>query len=91
MKLDYQIIHNINNYYKDGFANYDYVNTEIWISNESLCKLINKIFNLDICLNIKKEIDKRLSMDIWHYLSDNGKKLHLIGIYGDNFLNDWKY
>ena len=86
--IDYEISHNLNNYRDDnGFAHYDYVNSSIWIREQSLCDIVNKEFNLDITPKIRKIIDKELSENIYHYLSNNA----ISGIYGDNFLNEWKY
>jgi hypothetical protein len=88
--IDYAISHNLNNYRDDNGAHYDYVNSDIWIREQSLCDIINKEFNLDIIPLVRKIISKELSENIWHYLSDNGIN-GITGIYGDNFLNEWKY
>lgn len=86
--IDYEISHNLNNYRDDnGFAHYDYVNSSIWIREQSLCDIINKKFNLDLIPRTKKIIDKELSENIYKYFSNNA----ITGIYGDNFLNEWKY
>ena len=72
-----------------GSAIYDYVDTDIIIWNTELCYIVNNEFDLSLTPGIKEKIDKELSIEIWHYLSNRGSELHITGTYGDHYLNDW--
>lgn len=87
MKLDYSLIHLINNYKnEDGFSKYDYVGSTIWFSKQELCDEISEFLGIDIPLETKVNVTKEQMESVWKLL--DGRK-DLIGMYGDDFLNDW--
>ena len=86
MKLDYRLLDIIDNYHKDGFAHYDYVRSEIWFSKPELCDEVGEFLGIDIPLETNVDVTKE-QMESVHKLL-NGRK-DLIGMYGDDFLNDW--
>ena len=88
-RLDYSIRHNINNYMDGGAAKYDYIDSDIIIWNIELCYIVNTEFDLNLIPEQIEKIDKDLANNIWHYLDKRGEELHLSGLYGDNFLNNW--
>lgn len=87
MKLDYTLLHIVNNY-KDntGFCHYDYVGSTIWFSKQELCDEISEFLGIDIPLETKVNVTKEQMESVWKLL--DGRK-DLIGMYGDDFLNDW--
>jgi hypothetical protein len=87
MRLDYTLLHIVNNY-KDntGFCHYDYVGSTIWFSKQELCDEVSEFLGIDIPLETKVDVTKE-QMESVHKLLDGRKDL--IGMYGDDFLNDW--
>ena len=87
MKLDYTLLHIVNNY-KDntGFCHYDYVGSTIWFSKQELCDEVSEFLSIDIPLETKVNVTKEQMESVWKLL--DGRK-DLIGMYGDDFLNDW--
>ena len=88
MKLDYQLINIINNYKDGGCSKYDYVRSEIWFSKQELCDEVGKFLNIDIPIETNVTVTKNQMDDVYKLL--DGRK-GLIGMYGDDFLNDWRY
>jgi len=89
MRLDYNLSHIIDNYKgKDGFAHYDYVRSEIWFSKQELCDEVGKFLGIDIPIETKVIVTKEQIQSVWRLL--DGRK-DLIGMYGDEFLNEWTY
>lgn len=86
MKLDYTLLHIVNNY-KDntGFCHYDYVSSTIWFSKQELCDEVSEFLDIDIPLETKVNVTKEQMESVWKLL--DGRK-DLIGMYGDDFLND---
>lgn len=87
MKMDYILTHLINNYKTDGSSKYDYVGSTIWFSKQELCDEISEFLGIDIPLETKVNVTKE-QMENVHTLLSDGKR-NLIGMYGDDFLNDW--
>ncbi len=87
MKLDYTLLHIVNNY-KDntGFSHYDYVGSTIWFSKQELCDEVSEFLGIDIPLETKVNVTREQMNSVWKLL--NGRK-GLIGMYGDDFLNEW--
>lgn len=87
MKLDYTLLHLINNY-KDntGFCHYDYIGSTIWFSKQELCDEVSEFLGIDIPLETKVNVTREQMNSVWKLL--DGRK-GLIGMYGDDFLNDW--
>lgn len=86
MKMDYSLIHLINNYKIDGSSKYDYVGSTIWFSKQELCDEVSEFLGIDIPLETEVDVTREQMESVWKLL--NGRK-DLIGMYGDNFLNDW--
>ena len=86
MKLDYDLTNIINNYKEDGLTKYDYVGSTIWFSKRELCDEVSEFLGIDIPLETKVNVTKE-QMESVHKLLDGRKDL--IGMYGDDFLNDW--
>ena len=86
MKLDYSLTHLINNYMNDGCAKYDYVGSTIWFSKQELCDEVSDFLSIDIPLETNVNVTREQMESVWKLL--NGRK-DLIGMYGDDFLNDW--
>ena len=87
MKLDYDLTHLINNYKgEDGLAKYDYVGSTIWFSKQELCDEVGKFLNMTIPLEAHVSVSKEQMESVWRLL--DGRK-DLIGMYGDEFLNEW--
>ena len=87
MRLDYDLTHLINNYKdEDGLAKYDYVGSTIWFSRQELCDEVSKFLNMYIPLEAKVSVSREQMESVWRLL--DGRK-DLIGMYGDEFLNDW--
>lgn len=86
MKLDYSLIHLISNYKTDGSSKYDYVGSTIWFSKQELCDEMSKFLGIDIPLETKVSVSKEQMESVWKLLDC---RKDLIGMYGDNFLNDW--
>lgn len=87
MKMDYILTHQINNYKTDGSAKYDYVGSTIWFSKQELCDEVSEFLGIDIPLETKVDVTRE-QMESVHTLLSDGKR-SLIGMYGDDFLNDW--
>lgn len=87
MKMDYILTHQINNYKTDGSAKYDYVGSTIWFSKQELCDEVSELLGIDIPLETKVNVTRE-QMESVHTLLSDGKR-SLIGMYGDDFLNDW--
>ena len=87
MKMDYILTHQINNYKTDGSVKYDYVGSTIWFSKQELCDEVSEFLGIDIPLETKVSVTKE-QMESVHTLLSDGKR-SLIGMYGDDFLNDW--
>ena len=87
MRLDYTLLHIVNNY-KDntGFSHYDYVGSTIWFSKQELCDEVSEFLGIDIPLETKVNVTREQMESVWKLL--HGRK-DLIGMYGDDFLNDW--
>lgn len=85
--MDYILTHQINNYKTDGSAKYDYVGSTIWFSKQELCDEVSEFLGIDIPLETKVNVTKE-QMENVHTLLLDGKR-SLIGMYGDDFLNDW--
>jgi hypothetical protein len=86
MKLDYSLIHLINNYKnEDGSSKYDYVGSTIRFSKQELCDEISEFLGIDIPLETNVNVTKEQLESVRKLL--DGRKL--IGMYGDDFLNDW--
>ena len=87
MRLDYTLLHIVNNY-KDntGFCHYDYVGSTIWFSKQELCDEVSEFLGIDIPLETKVNVTREQMNSVWKLL--DGRK-DLIGMYGDDFLNDW--
>lgn len=88
MKLDYTLLHIVNNY-KDntGFCHYDYVGSTIWFSKQELCDEVSEFLGIDIPLETKVNVTRE-QMESVHTLLSDGKR-SLFGLYGDDFLNDF--
>ena len=87
MKLDYTLLHIVNNYKgEDGFSHYDYVGSTIWFSKQELCDEVSEFLGIDIPLETKVNVTKEQMESVWKLL--DGRK-DLIGMYGDDFLNKW--
>jgi len=87
MKLDYNLTNIINNYKdEDGLAKYDYVGSIIWFSKQGLCDEVSEFLGIEIPLETKVSVSKE-QMESVHKLLYGRKGL--IGMYGDDFLNDW--
>lgn len=86
MKLDYTLLHLINNYMTDDGAKYDYVGSTIWFSKQELCDEVSEFLGIDIPLETKVDVTREQMESVWKLL--DGRK-DLIGMYGDDFLNDW--
>lgn len=86
MKLDYTLLHIVNNY-KDntGFCHYDYVGSTIWFSKQELCDEVSEFLGIDIPLETMVDVTREQMESVWKLL--DGRK-DLIGMYGDDFLND---
>ena len=87
MKMDYILTHQINNYMTDGFAKYDYVGSTIWFSKQELCDEVSEFLGIDIPLETRVDVTRE-QMESVHTLLLDGKR-NLIGMYGDDFLNDF--
>lgn len=87
MKMDYILTHQINNYMTDGSAKYDYVGSTIWFSKQELCDEVSEFLGIDIPLETKVDVTRE-QMESVHKLLLDGKR-SLIGMYGDDFLNDF--
>ena len=85
--MDYILTHQINNYKTDGSAKYDYVGSTIWFSKQELCDEVSEFLGIDIPLETKVDVTRE-QMESVHKLLLDGKR-SLIGMYGDDFLNDW--
>lgn len=86
--MDYILTHLINNYKnEDGSSKYDYVGSTIWFSKQELCDEVSEFMGIDIPLETKVNVTKE-QMESVHTLLLDGKR-SLIGMYGDDFLNDW--
>ena len=87
MRLDYTLLHIVNNY-KDntGFCHYDYVGSTIWFSKQELCDEVSEFLGIDIPIETKVNVTREQMESVWKLL--DGRK-DLIGMYGDDFLNDW--
>ena len=70
----------------DGCAKYDYVGSTIWFSKQELCDEVSEFLGIDISLETKVNVTKEQMNSVWKLL--DGRK-DLIGMYGDDFLNDW--
>ena len=77
MKLDY----NLKNYN----SHYDYVRSEIWLSKQELCDEVSEFLGIDIPLETNVTVTKEQMERVHKLLLDKG---NLIGMYGDEFLND---
>ena len=86
MKMDYILTHQINNYMTDGSAKYDYVGSTIWFSKQELCDEVSEFLGIDIPLETRVDVTREQMESVWKLL--DGRK-DLIGMYGDDFLNDW--
>ena len=87
MKLDYDLTNVINNYKgEDGFAHYDYVRSEIWFSKQELCDEVSEFLGIDIPIETSVTVTKEQFESVYLLL---GKRNDLIGLYGDDFLNEW--
>lgn len=87
MKIDYILTHQINNYNTNGSAKYDYVGSTIWFSKQELCDEVSEFLGIDIPLETKVNVTRE-QMESVHTLLSDGKR-SLIGMYGDDFLNDF--
>ena len=86
--MDYILTNIINNYKdEDGLAKYDYVGSTIWFSKQELCDEVGKFLGIDIPLETKVDVTKEQMESVHTLLSDGNR--NLIGMYGDDFLNDW--
>ena len=85
--MDYILTYQINNYKTDGSAKYDYVGSTIWFSKQELCDEVSEFLGIDIPLETKVDVTRE-QMESVHELLSDGKR-SLIGMYGDDFLNDW--
>ena len=85
--MDYILTHQINNYRIDGSAKYDYVGSTIWFSKQELCDEVSEFLGIDIPIETKVDVTRE-QMESVHKLLLDGKR-SLIGMYGDDFLNDW--
>ena len=84
--MDYILTNIINNYKdEDGLAKYDYVGSTIWFSKQELCEVGN-LLNMYIPLEAKVSVSRKQLESVRKLL--DGRK-DLIGMYGDDFLNDW--
>ena len=70
----------------DGCAKYDYVGSTIWFSKQELCDEVSDFLSIDIPLETNVNVTREQMESVWKLL--NGRK-DLIGMYGDDFLNDW--
>lgn len=88
MKVDYMLHHIINNYVDDDYVvHYDYIRSEIWFSKQELCDEVSEFLGIDIPLETKVNVTRE-QMESVHTLLSDGKR-SLIGMYGDDFLNDF--
>lgn len=85
--MDYILTHQINNYMTDCSAKYDYVGSTIWFSKQELCDEVSEFLGIDIPLETRVSVTKEQMESVYTLLSDG--KRNLIGMYGDDFLNDW--
>ena len=78
MKLDYTLLHIVNNY-KDntGFCHYDYVGSTIWFSKQELCDEVSEFLGIDIPLETKVNVTREQMNSVWKLL--DGRK-DLIGM-----------
>lgn len=76
----------INNYMIDGRTKYDYVKSDVWLRDESLCEIAKKTIGKDIKPQTHTEVTKEEADLLWKSLQ---KEEDLQGIYGDDFLNNW--
>ena len=84
--MDYILTNIINNYKdEDGLAKYDYVGSTIWFSKQELCDEVGKFLNMYIPLETNVTVTKEQMERVHKLLLDKG---NLIGMYGDEFLND---
>lgn len=70
----------------DGCAKYDYVGSTIRFSKQELCDEISEFLGIDIPLETNVNVTKEQLESVRKLL--DGRK-DLIGMYGDDFLNDW--
>lgn len=84
--MDYILTHQINNYMTDSSAKYDYVGSIIWFSKQELCDEVSEFLGIDIPLETRVSVTKE-QMESVHTLLSDGKR-NLIGMYGDDFLNE---
>lgn len=87
MKMDYILTHQINNYKTDGSTKYDYVGSTIWFSKQELCDEVSEFLGIDIPLETRVDVTREQMESVHTLLLD--VKRSLIGMYGDDFLNDW--
>lgn len=84
IRLDYDISHNIHPYYTDnGKWNYDYIDSEICVWSEELCKDTNEKFGIGLTPGVRIKIEKQLAYDIYGYYRNISIERHLIGVFGD--------
>ena len=84
MRLDYDISHNIHPYCTgSGGWKYDYIDSEICVWSEELCKDTNEKFDLGLTPGVRIKIEKQLAYDIYGYYSSISGEKHLIGVFGD--------
>ena len=87
MRLDYDLSNVIDNYKgEDGFSHYDYVRSEIWLSKQELCDEVSKFLGVDIPIETNVIVTMEQMESVHKLLFE---KKTLIGVYGDEFLNEW--
>ena len=86
MRLDYKLIHIINNYKLNGISKYEYVGSTMWFSNQELCNEVSDFLGIYIPINTEIPVTKEQLQSVWKLLD---KRKNLIGMYGDEFLNSW--
>lgn len=85
MKLDYKLTYLINNHKVKGITRYDNVGNTIWFSRQDLCNKIGKFLNMQIPLETEVSVSKEQLEAVRNLLKE---QKNLIGIYGNDFLND---
>lgn len=85
MKFDYKLIHIINNYKTNGVAQYEYVGSTMWFSNQELCDEVSNFLGFYVPINTEMSVTKEQLQSVNRLL--NNRK-DLIGMYGNEFLND---
>ena len=84
MKLDYQITEVQNNYYSEGFMEYETLCWKVWFSNKELLEDVNNEFKLNISIESYKEVPEELAHRIWQFVTKYKK---YTGTFGTEYMN----